>query len=80
MPVNKRFLRMLQVGDIVIYLARPEDGPINPDKEWRGIVLRVCMDEPRLLDHVSVESLEPGEEGLTEIVYPQQILRKDGTS
>ncbi|MGH2497109.1 MAG: hypothetical protein ACRDIV_20620 [Ktedonobacteraceae bacterium] len=77
MPVDKRFLRMLRIGDIIVYLARPEDGPVNPNKEWRGTVLRVYMDEPRLLDHVGVESLEPGEEGLTEFVYPQQILRKE---
>lgn len=77
MPVDKEFLRALQVGEIIVYLARPEDLPVKPDKEWRGKVLHVCMDEPRLPDHVSVESLEPGEEGLTEIVYPQQIVRKE---
>jgi hypothetical protein len=77
MPVDKQFLQTLQVGDIIVYLARLEDGPVNPDKEWRGKVLRVYMDEPRLPDHVGVESLEPGEEGLTEIVYAQQILRKE---
>ena len=77
MPVDKEFLSRLQVGDIIVYQARLEDGPVNPEKEWRGKVLRVYMDEPRLLDHVGVESLEPGEEGLTEIVYAQQILRKE---
>ncbi len=78
MPVDKSFLSQLQVGDIIVYLARPEDGPVNPAKEWRGKVLRVYLDMPRLLDHVGVESLEPGEEGLTELVYPQQIVRKEG--
>ena len=77
MPVDKWFLSTLRVGDIIVYLARPEDLPVNPEKEWRGKVLRVYLDEPRLLDHVRVESLEPGEEGLTEIVYPQQMLRKE---
>jgi hypothetical protein len=77
MPVDKEFLSRLCVGDIIVYLARPEDGPVNPQKEWRGKVLRVSLDEPRLLDHVRVESLEPGEEGLTELVYPQQMLRKE---
>jgi len=80
MPVDKRFLSTFRVGDIIVYLARPEDGPVNPDKEWRGKVLRVYLDVPRLLDHVRVESLEAGEEGLTELVYPQQILRKDEDS
>ena len=78
MPVAKSFLSRLCAGDIIVYLARPEDLPVHPEKEWRGKVLWVCLDEPRLLDHVRVESLEPGEEGLTEIVYPQQIMRKEG--
>ena len=77
MPVDKEFLSRLRVEDIIVYKARLEDGPVNPEKEWRGKVLRVYMDEPRLPDHVGVESLEPGEEGLTEIVYAQQILRKE---
>ncbi len=77
MPVDKGFLSRLQVGDIIVYLARSEDGPVNPQKEWRGRVLRVSLDEPRLLDYVGVESLEPGEEGLSELVYPQQIVRKE---
>jgi len=77
MPVDKRFMRLLRAGDIIVYLARPEDGPVNPQKEWRGKVLRVWVDVPRLLDHVGVESLEPSEEGLTELVYSQQIVRKE---
>lgn len=77
MPVDKRFLQALRVGDIIVYLARPEDLPVNPNKEWRGKVLRIVLDDPRLLDHVRVESLEAGEEGLTELVYPQQMLRKE---
>lgn len=78
MPVDKRFLITLRVGDIIVYKMRSEDLPVNPDKEWRGKVLRVYVDEPRLLDCLRIESLEEGEEGLTEVVYPQQILRKDG--
>lgn len=77
MPVDKGFLSRLRVGDIIVYLARPEDGPVYPQKEWRGKVLYVCVDDSRLLDHVRVESLEPGEQGLTELVYPQQMVRKE---
>ena len=77
MPVDKPFLARLNIGDIVIYKMRPEDLPVNPDKEWRGKVLRIYLDEPRLLDCLYVESLEEGETGLTEIVYPQQIIRKE---
>lgn len=78
MPVDKRFLTTLRMGDIFVYKMRSENLPVNPEKEWRGKALRIYLDEPRLLDHVRVESLEEGEEGLTERVYPQQILRKDG--
>jgi len=77
MPVDKRFLTTLCIGDIIVYKMRPEDLPVNPDKEWRGKVLRIYLDEPRLLDCVRVESLTEGEEGLTELVYPRQILRKE---
>ena len=74
---NRNLLRALRVGDILIYLARPEDRPTDPNKEWRGKVLHVCIDDVCMLDHVTVESLEPGEEGLTEFVHPQQMLRKE---
>ena len=77
MPVDKRLIRTLGAGDIIVYLARPEDRPVDPNKEWRGRVLHVCVEQLCLFDHVTVESLEPGEEGLTEIVYPQQMLRKE---
>ena len=77
MSADKRLIRTLQARDILVYLARPEDLPVDPAREWRGRVLYVCVDELCLLDHVRVESLEPGEEGLTEFVYPQQMLRKE---
>ena len=77
MPVDKQFLSMIRIGDMVNYTMRPEDLPVNPDKEWRGKVLRIYLDEPRLVDCLYVESLEEGECGLTEIVYPQQIIRKE---
>ena len=35
------------------------------------------VSEPRLLDCLRVESLEEGERGFTEIVYPHQIIRKE---
>ncbi len=77
MPVDKQFLTKANIGDIVVYKMRPEDLPVNPDKEWRGKILRVHLDEPRLLDFLYVENLEEGETGLTEIVYPHQIIRKE---
>jgi hypothetical protein len=80
MPVDKRFLTTLSIGDIIVYKMRPENLPVNPEKEWRGKILRIHLDEPRLLDRLYVESLEEGETGLTEIVYPQQIIRKEKSS
>lgn len=50
---------------------------VNPQKEWHGKTLRICLDEPPLLDHVRVESLEAGEESPTKLVYPQQMPGKD---
>ena len=77
MSADKRLLRTLRAGDIIVYLARPEDRPVDPNKEWRGKVLHVCVEQLCMFDHVTVESLELDEEGLTEIVYPQQIVRKE---
>ena len=44
-----------------------------------GFVISYALpvDEPRLVDCLYVESLEEGEAGLTEIVYPRQIIRKE---
>ena len=77
MQIDKQFLARLSIGDIVVYKMRPENLPVNPDKEWRGSILRIHLDEPRLVDCLYVESLEEGESGFTEIVYPQQIVRKE---
>ncbi|HKV59087.1 MAG TPA: hypothetical protein VJO32_12430 [Ktedonobacteraceae bacterium] len=77
MPVDKQFLTTVRVGDIVVYKMQPKDLPVNPDKEWRGKILRIYLDEPRLLDFLFVESLEEGETGMTEIVHLSQIVRKE---
>ncbi|HKV57088.1 MAG TPA: hypothetical protein VJO32_02365, partial [Ktedonobacteraceae bacterium] len=77
MSVDKWFLTTVRVGDIVVYKMQPKDLPVNPDKEWRGKILRIYLDEPRLLDFLFVESLEEGETGMTEIVYLSQIVRKE---
>ena len=77
MPVNKYFLTTVRIGDIVVYKMLPKDLPVNPDKEWRGKILRIHLDEPRIMDCLFVESLEAGESGMTEIVYLSQIVRKE---
>ena len=77
MPVDKYFLTTIRIGDIVVYKMLPKDLPVNPDKEWRGKILRIHLDEPRIMDCLYVESLEEGESGMTEIVYLSQIVRKE---
>ena len=77
MPVDKYFLTTVRIGDIVVYKMLPKDLPVNPDKEWRGKILRIHLDEPRIMDCLFVESLEEGESGMTEIVYLSQIVKKE---
>lgn len=77
MPVDKHFLTAVGIGDIVVYKMLPKDSPVNPDKEWHGKILRIHLNEPRIMDCLYVESLEEGESGMTEIVYLQQIIKKE---
>jgi hypothetical protein len=77
MSVNRYFLHTVKVGDVIIYNLRPQDLPTNPDKEWKGKVLKVYVDDPYVVDCVRVESLEPGETGEAELVYLSQIIRLD---
>ncbi len=77
MPIDKHFLTMVGIGDIVVYKMLPKDLPVDPDKEWRGKILRIHLDEPRIMDCLYVESLEKDETGMTEIVYLHQIIRKE---
>jgi hypothetical protein len=76
MPVDKHFLKTVAIGDVVVYKMLPKDLPVDPDKEWHGKILRVHLDEPRLIDCLYVESLDFEESGLTEIVYLSQVVRK----
>ncbi|HEU0003904.1 MAG TPA: hypothetical protein VFQ36_23560 [Ktedonobacteraceae bacterium] len=77
MPVDKYFLTTVRIGDIVVYKMLPKNLPVNPDKEWHGKILRIHLDEPRIMDCLFVESLEEGESGMTEIVYLSQIVKKE---
>ncbi len=63
------------VGDIVYYKLRSSEHPTEPDKIWHGKAIRVSVDQPRTIDHIQVESLESGYEGLTELVMLSQIVR-----
>jgi hypothetical protein len=55
-------------GEIVLYKLRPGDMPINPDRLWRGRVI-LCSTK----EHLLVESLEPGYEGMREIILVTQV-------
>lgn len=59
----------IQVGDTIYYRLKEEDAPTHPDKEWPGRVIQVMSLS------VTVEMLEPGYEGDTEMVYCEQIVR-----
>ena len=67
-------VKLPNVGDIIYYKLLPRDRPLNPNRKWKGKVIRVSVDQPRAIDHIQVESLEPGHEGLTELVYFSQIV------
>jgi hypothetical protein len=70
-PVNKN---TLAVGCVVSYRLHENQSPVNRRKLWRGKVLKVIIDRPRLLDSVIVESLEEGYEKETEFVLLEQIV------
>jgi hypothetical protein len=65
----------LKVGMVIAYLLRPEDRPVNPEKPWRGKIIHMTFDTPFILDHVEVESLEPGYKEERERVYLPQIVK-----
>jgi len=58
----------IKPGMIVAYRLRSEDLPQNPNKTWRGKVIR--CDADKLL----VEILEEGYHGLTEHINYQQVI------
>jgi hypothetical protein len=64
----------LKPGSIIQYVLRDEEQPTSPFKKWSGKIVRVNIDKPGTLDHVYVESLEPGYEGYNEYVLIDQII------
>jgi hypothetical protein len=58
----------INVGNVVFYLLREKDQPVDVDKLWRGEVVKVnaCS--------VVVESLEPGYGRAREVVFFSQIV------
>src|SRR5260370_37635256 len=67
----------LQIGSIISYRLLPHQHPNNPDKEWHGKILHLCINQPCLFDNAIVESIEPGYESLVEFVLISQIVSID---
>lgn len=55
-------LAQLKPGHVIAYRLLPKDMPLNPNKVWRGKVVRVDNES------VLIEILEHGYAGLTEYV------------
>jgi hypothetical protein len=64
----------ISVGCIISYCLPASQLPIEKNRLWRGKVLKVIINCPRLLDSVMVESLEKGYEKETEFVLLEQIV------
>ncbi len=67
-------LNRLQKGAIIHYRLLPAERPSNPNRVWKGRVLHAYLGMTYFLDCCRVESLEPGYEGLTELVLVSQIM------
>jgi len=63
------------VGAIIFYKMRSSDSPVEPDREWRGRVIRAYPKTSCAMAGVKVESLEEGHEGETELVLLSQVVR-----
>ncbi len=64
----------LQKGAIIQYRLLPAERPTHPKRLWRGRVLHAYLGTIYFLDCCRVESLEPGYDGLTELVLISQIV------
>jgi hypothetical protein len=61
----------LKPGMVVVYLLRPNQLPIHPEKRWRGKIKKVYQS----IDAVEVEVLSEGYEGSEELVHSEQVVR-----
>ncbi len=66
---------ILKEGAIIHYRLLPAERPTHPLRIWRGRILSCYLWNHFLLDCCRVESLEPGYEGLSELVLISQIVR-----
>ena len=65
----------IAVGDIVLYKLQEKDRPTDPDREWKGEALSVFPETKWSHFCVVVVLLDPGYEGLDEIIHPWQITQ-----
>ena len=68
-------VKLPNVGDTICYKMRSSDSPVEPEREWRGRVMRVYPKTLYSMGGVKVESLEEGHEGETELVMLSQIVK-----
>jgi hypothetical protein len=66
-------LAQLEEGRIIRYTLPPREKPTIPNKVWRGRIVHVYHSRCNDVNGVMVECLEPGYEGLSELVFPYQI-------
>jgi hypothetical protein len=66
--MNAQDIAKIRPGMIIAYHLLPKDIPLNPNKVWRGKVLRYNE------EFILVELLEPGYSGLTEYVAYSQLV------
>ena len=59
----------------IYYKMRSSDSPVEPDREWKGRVIRSFPQTACSIAGVKVESLEEGHEGETELVMLSQVVR-----
>ncbi len=65
---------ILREGAIIHYRLLPAERPSNPNRVWKGRVLKTWIGMHFLLDCCRVVSLETGYEDLTELVLISQIV------
>lgn len=62
------------VGDNIAYTLKETDLPTDPSKEWKGKVLSIIPKTGKRTCIAIVVSLDPGYEGLRDIVHLEQIV------
>jgi hypothetical protein len=72
--MTNHVVKLPNIRDTIYYKLLPRDLPRNPHKIWHGKAIRISIDRPGIIDHIQVESLESGYEGLTELVMLSQIV------